>query len=544
MNASGRPAAERPGLKTRPYGVPTVALVCFAAATVAAARSPQQDALASQSTLQQTAAAIERGDLAAASRIVEPALKAHPADPVLQNLAGVIAAQQKQFERAETHFRTAIQLAPKNPAAYENLGRLYQEHGDTEPAVKAKALDVYRQLLTMEPANVEGLFQSGVLLALDRQFASSRAVLDRLPEAMRRRPQTLAFLAADLAALGDGAAARRAVDGLAGHPALTEGDVLAALPALPGTAGDEIAASMLDALDRRGLASTRSLRALAAIQLRGGRFGEARQVLERVAAAEGTSAPLLIELARTAIRVKDYEGALGYLAHARSLDPGSATVHFLFAMVCVEQNLGREAYESMQKAVELDPDNPLVNYAMGAIATNRHEPSESLPYFEKYVRLRPDDPRGHFALGAALFYSNLFDRARPALERATRSPETATGGHYFLARIARQMNDLATARREIDRALQLDASLVDAWAELGLIQTRLEDYGAAEQSLGRALAIDPDHYAASVNLATLYAKTKDPRKDAQMARIAALGEKRDERAQAFLRIIQAVPYEQ
>jgi cytochrome c-type biogenesis protein CcmH/NrfG len=106
------------------------------------------------------------------------------------------------------------------------------------------------------------------------------------------------------------------------------------------------------------------------------------------------------------------------------------------------------------------------------------------------------------------------------------------------------MNDLATARREIDRALQLNASLVEAWAELGLIQTRLEEYGPAEQSLARALAIDPDHYAASVNLATLYAKTKDPRKDAQMAKVAALGEKRDERAQAFLRIIQAVPYGQ
>ena len=53
-----------------------------------------QDPLASQSTLQQIARSLERGDLAAASRIVEPALKAHPADPVLHNLAGVIAAQQ------------------------------------------------------------------------------------------------------------------------------------------------------------------------------------------------------------------------------------------------------------------------------------------------------------------------------------------------------------------------------------------------------------------------------------------------------------------
>ena len=531
-------------MRRRIGGLLTVALALFAAAAVAAARSPQQEALASQSLLQQTAAAIERGDLAAASRIAEPALKAHPADPVLHNLAGVIAAQRKQFERAETHFRTAIQIAPKNPAAYENLGRLYQEHAETEPALRAKALDVYKQLLDVDPANVEALFQSGLLLALDRQFAASRAALDRLPEAMMRSPQTLAFLAADFAALGDDAAARRAVDALAVHQALTEADVLAALPALSGTAGDQIAASMLEALDHRRLASTPSLRALAVLRVRAGRFGEARQVLERVAAAEGPSAPLLLDLARTAIRSKDYEGALGYLAHARSLDPGSVDVHFLFGMVCVEQNLGHEAYESMKKAVELEPDNPLVNYAMGAIATNRHEPSESLPYFEKYVRLRPDDPRGHFALGTALFYSNLFDKAVPEFERATRSPETATGGHYFLARIARQMNDLATARREIDRALQLNAGLVDAWAELGLIQTRLEEYGAAAQSLGRALAIDPDHYAATVNLATLYAKTQDPRKDAQMAKLAALGEKRDERAQAFLRIIQAVPYGQ
>ena len=99
-----------------------------------------------------------------------------------------------------------------------------------------------------------------------------------------------------------------------------------------------------------------------------------------------------------------------------------------------------------------------------------------------------------------------------------------------------------TARREIERALQLNASLADAWAELGLIQTRSKEYGHAEQSLAKALAIDPEHYAASVNLATLYARTKDPRREAQAAKVAALIEQRDARAQEFLRIIEAVPY--
>ena len=179
---------------------------------------------------------------------------------------------------------------------------------------------------------------------------------------------------------------------------------------------------------------------------------------------------------------------------------------------------------------------------MGAVATHRHEPSESLPYFEKYVRLRPDDPRGHFALGAARFYSNQFEEARPELMiAARRARATAIGAHYFLGRIARQANDLETARREIEAALALNPGLADAWAELGLIQTRTAEYAPAEQSLQKALAIDPEHYAASVNLATLYARTKDPRREAQAARVAALRREARARAQEFLRIIEVVP---
>jgi tetratricopeptide (TPR) repeat protein len=514
-------------------------VLCFAASSAVA--SPQ-DTLASQPTLQQIAVLLERADFSAASRLVEPALKAHPSDPVLRNFAGVIAAQQGAFESAEAHFQTAIRLAPTAAAAYENLGRLYQERADGNPAMRAKAIAVYRRLLTAEPGNVEGLFQGSFLLSLDGQFAASRVMLAKLPEDVRQRPQALAVLAVDLSGQSDAATARVVVDALAAHPALTEADVLTVLPAVPSGPGDSVAILMLDALDRRGLASPRALQALAMIYVGGARFAEARHALERAVAAGGATAALLMELARTAVRMKDYRGALGYLAHARSIDPTNATVHFFFGMVCVEENLTREAYESMKKAVELDPENPLVNYAMGAVATHRHEPSESLPYFEKYVRLKPDDPRGHFALGTARFYSNQFEEAQPELERATRAPETAAGAHYFLARIARQANDLPLARREIEQALRLNAGLADAWAELGYLQTRSKEYGQAERSLTKALAIAPEHYAASLNLAMLYAKTNDPRREAQAAKVAALIEQRDARAQDFLRLIEAVPY--
>lgn len=510
------------------------------AVNIAAAQAPPEG-LAPRKTLEHIARLVEHGDISAASSVIDPALNAHPADPVLHNLAGVVAAHKGLAEAAEAHFEKSIALDRRAPAAYENLARLYQERAGVEPRLRTKALAAYSRLLAVRPDHTEALFQSAFLLALDGRFAASRAAIERLPQEIRRRPQALAVYAAALIGVEDAEAARREVAALAAHPELSEADVLAILPAVPDGRGEDHVRVLLESLEARGLAGARTWRALAAHHSRAGRHVDARRALERTAAAEGATVPLLMELARTSLAMSDRHGALEYLARARAMEPENASVHFFFGMVCVEQDLVREAYESLKKAVELDPENPLVNYAMGAVATHRHEPSESLPYFEKYVRLKPDDPRGYFALGAALVYSNLFDAARAPLLRAAQAPETATGAHYFLGRIARQANDLATARQELHEALRLNPGVADAWAELGLVQTRSGEYADAERSLAKALALAPDHYAASVNLATLYARTKDPRRESQAARVAALIEKREARAQEFLRIIKVVP---
>src|SRR5262245_48981430 len=204
-------------------------------------------------------------------------------------------------------------------------------------------------------------------------------------------------------------------------------------------------------------------------------------------------------------------------------------------------DLVAEAYESLKKAVTLAPENPQVNYMMGSVAMHRHEPAESLPYFEKYIALLPNDPRGRFALGVARFTSGMLAEAKTDLTASLSHPETSAGAHYFLGRIARQENDLNTALREVSAALKQVPTLADGWAELGLSQTRLGNVDEARQALDKALAIDPDHYQANVNLGTLYARTKDPRREAQAAKIATLQEERNTRSQDFLRVIEVVP---
>jgi tetratricopeptide (TPR) repeat protein len=453
----------------------------------------------------------------------------------------VIAAQQGDTAAAERHFRHAIRLAPGVPSPYLNLGRLYQQGAGEHAGAVDNALAVYRALLAREPDHTEALYQAAYLLAVRGDFAAAQPLVDRLPPAVRATPQVLAVRVATLAGTGDVTAATRDADALANHEDFTEADLNGLLPALASGPAERVAATLLEGLDRRGRASLGSVRLLGALQLRGGQPAAARRTLERVAAAAPPDVPLLMDLARAAYAARDLEGALGYLARARDVDPSQAAVHFFFGIVCVDLDLGAEAYESLKRAVALDPANPYVNYALGAVAIHRHEPAESLPYFEAYVRLRPDDPRGRFALGAANFYSKLFDQAKPHLQVASAHAVTAAGAHFFLGRIARQLNDLPQAERELAAALRAQPNNADAWAELGLVQMRLERHAEAETSILKAQAIDPDNYSAILNLATLYRRIGDPRADAQAARLAAAQGEREVRAQEFLRLVQVVP---
>ncbi len=496
---------------------------------------------ASRHVLDAIAAALGRDDVASAKAAVDPAIAAFPQDPVVQNLAGVIEARRGESQAAQQHFETAIRLQPRAPAAYVNLGRLLQERAGTDPTARPAALAVYARLLAVDPQQPEALFQTAALQVLDGRYQAAQQAIDRLPEAARGRPPVLAVRAVAQAGSGDADGARSTVAALAAHPQLAREDIDAVLPALARLPERSTEQALLELLDRRGWATSATLRRLAAVESAGGRHVEARAWLEKAAAQGVPDAALLIDLARAAFKAGDAKGSLGYLAHARDLEPTNVSVHFLFGIVCVELNLGAEAHESLAKAVALAPDNPDINYAMGAVSLHRHDPSEALPYFEAYVRLRPGDPRGRFALGAAKYYTQHLEEAVPDLTAAASDPRTAAGAHYYLARIARQRQQLDTARREIDAALRANPSHADGWAERGLIETRQGDYAGAEAALQKALALDPDNYEATLHLAALYGRTRDPRRAAQEARLQTLVARREMRAQEFLRLVQAVP---
>jgi tetratricopeptide (TPR) repeat protein len=507
----------------------------------AEAQTAPPDAAADEERLVRIQQSLQTGDLSGARSGLQEMLPHRPGDPRIYNLLGVIDAQENQFAAAESNLRRALQLAPRFTGAYLNLGRLYQEHANQQGAVE-KALGVYRKLLEFEPDHPEANYQAAWLLNTLGKFGPSLERLARLSADAQQRAPAVALRCADNAALGRRAQAEAAVKQLSAAGDLREADILPTLTTLHDHHAGDLATRLLETLVRRGLVSNVGLRALAGLQEQQGRFKEARESLEKDLQLEPPSAPVLIRLAKLSYQAGDVEGAAGYLAHARDLEPENAAIHFFFGVVCIELKLPPEAKQSLKEAVRLDPHNPYYQYALGAVLLQEKNADDAIPLFRKYRDAHPDDPRGNFALGVAYFDASQFDAARKELESAADRAETRVGANLYLGRLALSEDNLTEAAARLGNAVRSDPQSPEAYAELALVHIRRKEFALAESNLTRALKIAPDHYLTNLNLLLLYKRTKNPRAEPQALRVEQLQKAGEERERLLLRSLEIRPY--
>ena len=442
--------------------------------------------------------ALTAGDLDKAWQLIEGSLEQHPKDGGLLNLRGIVHARREEMPAARRDFREAVRLNPQLTPAWQNLARACQQLNETSCAVEA-----WQRVLGAKPGDKEALI--------------SRCL--------------------DLNGLGRMVEAKGACARLAKQADFSEADFYS----MDSLQAPGVVALLVEGLDARGVAGLHSLQRLVLAYEQLQRKVDARKTLERVAKLDPNNTAHLLELARLAESSKNYEGALGYLAHARDLTPDDARIHFLFGSIAGEMNLPIEAKQSLDKALAAAPDNPNYNYAMGSVILKTRDAATAASYFEKFVKARPADPGGHYALGLAYFASGDYGKAKDEMRIAERSPEAAASAEYYLGRMARLEGNLDEATLWMRKSMALMPRFSETHTELARIALLQGNMEGARAELGRALRLAPESFQANEQLLVLYKRRHDPRAEKQAEALKKLDEERSKRAELMLRTIEARP---
>jgi tetratricopeptide (TPR) repeat protein len=514
----------------------TLGLLCLTEAAAAQPSAEQYRELVLE--IQQH---IQQNDLEGARSLIAGARGVFPANGGLENLLGVIEIQEGNSDRAIQEFSAAILHDPNLASAYLNLGRVYMQTAASDKTARASALRSYTTLLLKEPDNAEANYQAAMLLMWDQSYERSLEHLTRLSPEDRSRVGAQIVLCADEAALHHATAADKAAASLIAAPDLSEQDAMEVLPALQAAHRADLIELIFQAANDRKPLSAGGLRILGLAQEGEGKLEPARKTLELAFTQSGSSVPILVDLTRVAKASKDYQGALGYLAHARDLEPNDASFAYEFGVLCLRLSLLGESRKAMAEAVKLSPDNPEYNFGMGTVSSFAQDATQGLPYLEKYHALRPSDPAGLLAIGTTYFRAKNFDSASIWLKQAASHKTTAADAHFYLGRIGRVTGRLEDAKHELEQANTLNPNRPDVLAELGQVFIASHEYGEAKTYLDRAVALDPENYGANFGLLQLYARTGDPRREEQSKHFDAIKENDEQHYQEMMRIIDVRP---
>lgn len=484
---------------------------------------------------------IQDNDLDGARVLLTKAVKDFPVSGGIENLLGIVEIQQGHTELAKRAFSAAIKDSPKEIGAYLNLARIYMLTAATNPAEQQKALLLYGKVLQTDPDNAEANYEEATLQMWAKNYQRSMEYLGRVSPEARSQVGAEVLICADEAGLGHKELLDRAAASLIANPDLAEQDAMTVLPALHDARRVDLVESIFMAVASRQTLSAAGLRLMGLAQESEGKLDQARVTVERAFAADSSSVTPLIDLARIAEAVHDHQGALGYLAHARDMQPKDAALAYEFGVVCLKMKLLGEARKAMGEAVKLAPDNPGYNLGMGTVSSFAQDPTEALPYLDKFHALRPTDASGFLALGTAYFRAKEFETASTWLKQAVNNTATAADAHYYLGRVARQEGQLNEAVAQLTKSAALNPNRPDVLAELGQAYMQMKMYADAENQLDRAVALDANNYAANFALLQLYARRGDSRREEQAKRFDEIKQKYQDDVRETMRVIEAHP---
>ena len=467
------------------------------------------------------AAALERGETAAAKGFFRRALAMDPKNITARTYLGIIADRAGKLAEAERQFAAAAAAAPSSPEVRNNHGAILLKLGH-----KQKAAAEFEASLRLDPKQPAALVNLAQIRYATGSAEGLRAAQELFERARSLAPDAETARALIVIALRLHEPAKAAAE----FP-----DYFARL----GGAPESVAAPAARA-------------ELGAALLEAGLAKEATSELDAAVKADPSNVNEIVLLARAYHEHKDDESAGRTLESALETGLQAAPLFAVLAEIYEASGQVEKAIPAMRRAIQLDSKSEAYRFRYAMLLTSANAPQAAIIRLREALDDFPGSSKLWFAMGVAQFTDTKFEEAVTAFSRALerdpkmspafaylgmirddqgRTPdavayyqkaiaieERSAVNHYLVAEAFTKLTppDDEQAQEHLKRALELDAGFLQAHLALGKLCLRTSRFQDAAVELENVVRADPRLAEAYYQLSRVYTRLKR-REDAQTA---------------------------
>ena len=502
----------------RPAAVIVLGAACFIASAM-----PIAAAQCAAAPYDCAIAHVERQEIAAAVRILEPLVKTEPRNLKALNLLGIALTAAGRVDAADARFRDALKIDGTFYPALKNLAinafnrdRLTQAQRDFEAVLKLAPGD--------EVAHVH-------LAEIRFLRKDCRAAIPHYEKSGARATQRTAWTLHYATCLIAGGRTDQAIALLDVIPE-SEGASRFDAGVMLATAGAHAAAAPFFGTARKTLPYARRYEAgynQVLMLVNAGDHEGAARAGEELFAAGTTKGELYSLVARAYLKLGRIKDAYDVLRTAARIEPEVEEHYVDLAMLCLDLENHDLGLEIVDVGLHYRPSSFMLYLQRGVLLAMKAQLSQAEKEFETARGLAPDRPAPYAAL--AMIWMQTGQTAK-AVERLREEARRRTKDHVipytFAVALVRSGIDPSgpeglEAVAALRASIRANADFAPARSQLGRLLLRRDDVDGAIWELEKAVELDPGATAALYNLGQAYNRKGDRQRASELlARVSKL----------------------
>lgn len=299
---------------------------------------------------------------------------------VAHNNLGLVFLQRGDFEPAEQHFQEAARIHPGFVPALFNLALIEEQRGEYQTAVGS-----LMQLLEIRPGHPETLLKLAALARASNDNAQASSFLEQAFDKNPRNPLVLTGLARFRLETGELDSARNSAESAVRlEPGFGEAWLILGEVQLRKGEIEEATRSMTKAVELAP-GSSEAQAAYGRMRALSGDTLAARAAFEQAIRLAPDSARTRFDFGTLLLRMNEREAARGQFQSVNDMHPGDPEALTALAVMALEDGKSAEAIELLTRALERRPNFGLALTNLAFAYEKAHDWKRAVECYDKYM---------------------------------------------------------------------------------------------------------------------------------------------------------------